>query len=127
MIAVTLSLMAALDKRVITGTINKAIQFDSNTLDYGIRSNGGPDAKVGPGGVGRDLSFTVGAGVIDAQAWPAQVQQLTGNVNNAVQGGDAHEPRMSLIPSSTAEVPARLAVPPPKSSNSMIGQQIPGP
>jgi hypothetical protein len=87
-----------------TGTINKAIQYDSllgwrlrpfmvsdgfNTLDYGIRSNGGPDAKIGPGGVlAVGSSFTVGSGVRDVETWPAQLQQLTGwNVNNAGQGG----------------------------------------
>lgn len=87
-----------------TATINKAIQYDSllgwrlrpfmvsdgfNTLDYGIRSNGGPDAKVEPGGVlAVGSSFTVGSGVRDVETWPAQLQQQTGwNVNNAGQGG----------------------------------------
>ena len=87
-----------------TATINKAIQYDSllgwrlrpfmvsdgfNTLDYGIRSNGGPDAKVEPGGVlAVGSSFTVGSGVRDVETWPAQLQQLTGwNVNNAGEGG----------------------------------------
>jgi hypothetical protein len=87
-----------------TATINKAIQYDSllgwrlrpfmvsdgfNTLDYGIRSNGGPDAKVERSGVlAVGSSFTVGSGVHDVETWPAQLQQLTGwNVNNAGEGG----------------------------------------
>jgi hypothetical protein len=87
-----------------TGTINKVINYDSllgwrlrpfivsdgfNTLDYGIRSNGGPDAKVEPGGVlAVGSSFTVGSGVRDVETWPAQLEQLTGrNVNNAGEGG----------------------------------------
>jgi hypothetical protein len=87
-----------------TGTINKAIQYDSllgwrlkpfitsdgfNTLDYGIRSNDAPDAKVEPGGVlAVGSSFTVGSGVRDVDTWPAQLHRLTGwNVNNAGEGG----------------------------------------
>src|SRR3984957_20459271 len=87
-----------------TGAINKAVQYDSvlgwrlkpfladggfNTLDYGFRSNGEPNANVQPGGVlAVGSSFTVGSGVIDAETWPAQLHQLTGwNVSNAGQGG----------------------------------------
>lgn len=60
-----------------------------NTLEYGFRSNSRADAKVKPGGVlAIGSSFAVGSGVIDAQTWPAQLQQLTGwNVNNAGQRG----------------------------------------
>jgi hypothetical protein len=86
------------------GTINKAVQYDSglgwrlksflrspgfNTLDYGFRSNGNPDAKVLPGGVlAVGSSFTAGSEVLDDQSWSAQLQKLTGwNVNNGGQGG----------------------------------------
>jgi hypothetical protein len=85
-------------------TINKAVEYDSllgwrlkpfiktqgfNTLDYGFRSNGGPDAGVMPGGVlAVGSSFTAGSGVVDQETWPAHLQQFTGwNVNNAGQGG----------------------------------------
>jgi hypothetical protein len=85
-------------------TINKAVQYDAllgwrlkphlrspgfNTLDYGFRSSGDPDAKVKPGGVlALGSSFTAGSEVNDDQSWPAHLQQLTGwNVNNAGQGG----------------------------------------
>jgi hypothetical protein len=85
-------------------TINQAVQYDSllgwrlrpfiagpgfNTLEYGLRSNGGADAKVRSGGVlAIGSSFTAGSGVVDAETWPAHLQQLTGwAVNNAGQGG----------------------------------------
>ena len=85
-------------------TINEAVEYDNvlgwrlkpflvgdglNTLEYGIRSNGGPNRHVRPGGVlAIGSSFTVGSGVVDSETWPAQLAQLTGlNVNNAGQGG----------------------------------------
>jgi hypothetical protein len=84
-------------------TINQAVQYDSvlgwrlksgiksqgfNTLQYGFRSNGGPDVEVRQGGVlAVGSSFTVGSEVNDAQSWPAQLEQITGwNVNNAGSG-----------------------------------------
>jgi len=87
-----------------SGTINKAVQYDSelgwrlkshirtpgfNTRDYGFRSNGDADANVLPGGVlALGSSFTAGSEVLDDQSWPAHLQQLTGwNVNNGGQGG----------------------------------------
>ncbi len=87
-----------------TGTINKAVEYDSrlgwrlkshikspgfNTLDYGFRSNGDADAKVETGGVlAVGSSFTAGSQVVDDQTWPAHLAQLTGwNVNNGGQGG----------------------------------------
>jgi hypothetical protein len=86
------------------GTINKAVQYDSelgwrlrshinspgfNTLDYGFRSNGDAEAKILPGGVlAVGSSFTAGSEVLDDQSWPAHLQQLMGwNVNNGGQGG----------------------------------------
>lgn len=84
-------------------TVNQAVEYDSvlgwhlkphlktqgfNTLEYGFRSNGDPDAKVQPGGVlAVGSSFTAGSGVDDDQTWPAQLEQMTGwNVNNAGEG-----------------------------------------
>ena len=60
-----------------------------NTLDYGFRSNGDPDAKAQTGGVlAVGSSFTAGSEVVDDQSWPAQLKELTGwNVNNGGQGG----------------------------------------
>jgi hypothetical protein len=85
-------------------TINNAIQYDEllgwrlkslirspgfNTLEYGFRSNGDPDAHVQFGGVlAIGSSFTVGSEVVDQQSWPAHLAQLTAwNVNNAGEGG----------------------------------------
>jgi hypothetical protein len=84
-------------------TINQAVEYDNdlgwhlkpylasqgfNTLQYGFRSNGGPDIAVRPGGVlAVGSSFTAGAEVNDDQTWPAQLEQITGwNVNNAGEG-----------------------------------------
>jgi hypothetical protein len=84
-------------------TVNQLVQHDSvfgwrlksfihlkgfNTLQYGFRSNGSPDAEVHPGGVlAVGSSFTAGSEVADEETWPAHLQQLTGwNVNNAGQG-----------------------------------------
>jgi hypothetical protein len=84
-------------------TINHAVEYDSllgwqlksfitspgfNTLQYGFRSNGGPNLKVHQGGVlAVGSSFTAGSEVDDEQSWPAQLEQLSGwNVNNAGSG-----------------------------------------
>ncbi len=89
-------------------TVNRAVEYDSalgwhlrpqikcpplttrcNTLQYGFRSNGGPNSTVRPGGVlAVGSSFTAGSEVDDDQTWPAQLEQMTGwNVNNAGEGG----------------------------------------
>lgn len=90
-------------KERAAATINHLIQYDSvlgwrlksfiespkfNTLEYGFRSNGSAAATVTSGGVlAVGSSFTVGSGVMDAETWPAHLQQLTGwNVNNAGEG-----------------------------------------
>jgi hypothetical protein len=84
-------------------TINQAVQYDSllgwrlksfityqdiNTLQYGFRSNGGPNVEVRPGGVlAVGSSFTAGSEVRDDETWPAHLGQITGwNVNNAGEG-----------------------------------------
>lgn len=84
-------------------TINQAVQHDSvlgwhlkpylrspgfNTVQYGFRSNSGPDAEVRPGGIlAVGSSFTAGSEVNDDQTWPAYLEQITGwNVNNAGEG-----------------------------------------
>jgi hypothetical protein len=84
-------------------TINHAVEHDDvlgwhikpylksptfNTLQYGLRSNGDPDAVVQPGGVlAVGSSFTAGSEVADDETWPAQLEQMTGwNVHNAGEG-----------------------------------------
>src|SRR5262249_13770867 len=49
-----------------------------NTIEHGIRSNGGPDQKAQQGGVlAVGSSFTIGSDVNDAEAWPPQLEQLS--------------------------------------------------
>jgi hypothetical protein len=84
-------------------TINHAVEYDSllgwrlksfitspgfNTLQYGFRSNDGPNVEVRQGGVlAVGSSFTAGSEVNDEQSWPAHLEQITGwNVNNAGSG-----------------------------------------
>jgi hypothetical protein len=84
-------------------TINHAVEYDSllgwrlksfltspgfNTLQYGFRSNDGPNIEVWQGGVlAVGSSFTAGSEVNDEQSWPAHLEQISGwNVNNAGSG-----------------------------------------
>ena len=71
------------------GSNHTSNRQDSNSLDYGFRSNGDADAKIQTGGVlAVGSSFTAGSDVVDDQSWPAQLGRLTAwNVNDGGQGG----------------------------------------